>query len=143
MVDMGGMPDAVVADLMKALGQDVLQIASDELMAFDSSGLPAAAFAVLVAEGDMGLVQVEEAMIRDGNTKHIARQVVQYDRFLPGRNADCARPSPGTRSSDLPAEPLRIASSQPGRELAPNQPGQGFDGNQILLLAGDPTGSSH
>jgi len=47
-VALGGMPEAVVADLVKALGQDVLAEAAQELMARHAAGAPLAGFAVQV-----------------------------------------------------------------------------------------------
>jgi len=110
-VDMGRMPDSVVAYLVKSSRQYVLQIATDKLMAFDSGGLPSAAFAVLVAEGHMGLVHVEDAMIRDGNAKDVTSQIVQYHRFSLAVMQTVRDPVPGPCFRIHLLEQIRMASS--------------------------------
>ena len=70
------MPDSIVADLMKPFGQDVLQISTNKLDAFDSACHPPAAFTILVAEGHMCLVHADNPIIGDGNAKYVSSQVV-------------------------------------------------------------------
>ena len=72
MVGIGLMPDSIVAYLMKAFGQDVLQVSTDKLRAFYPGCQPSAAFTVLVAECYMALVHADNPMIGDGNAKYIS-----------------------------------------------------------------------
>jgi hypothetical protein len=61
---------------MKPFGQDVLQISTNKLDAFDSRCYPPAAFTILVAECHMALVHADNPMIGDGNAKYVSSQVV-------------------------------------------------------------------
>src|SRR5271170_6071984 len=61
----GGMPQTEVADLMQALGQDVLKEAAHELLAGDAADSPAVGFAMLVADGDSLIVEADDAGIGD------------------------------------------------------------------------------
>ena len=69
------MPDSIVADLMKPFGQDVLQISTNKLDAFDSTCQPPAALTVLIAECHMALVHADNPMIGDGNAKYVSSAV--------------------------------------------------------------------
>src|SRR3954453_21617925 len=72
-----GMPQAVIADLMKAGRQDVLEEAPDELVAGD--GFPALAVggAVLVAIGHGGVVDGQDAVVGDGDAEGVAGEIVE------------------------------------------------------------------
>ena len=70
------MPDSVVAYLMKAFRQCMLQISTDKLKAFYPGRKPPGAFTVLVAECYMALVHADNPMIGDGNAKYISSEVV-------------------------------------------------------------------
>ncbi len=66
---------AVVADAVKALGQHVHEEAPDELVGGQRHGAVAGvavAAIVLVAEGDAGLVERDQAPVRDGDAVHVA-----------------------------------------------------------------------
>ena len=69
------MPEAVVADLMKALGQDVLAEAAQELMARHAAGAPLAGFAVLVAE--VGIEGLEPA-VGESSAEDITGEIVEH-----------------------------------------------------------------
>ena len=72
---------AVVADAMEALGQDVDQEAADELVGGQRHRLVSARpvdAVVLVSEGDAALVGLDEAVIRDGDAVGVARQIGEY-----------------------------------------------------------------
>lgn len=84
------MPEAEIANFMKALGQDMLQIASHEFMAGEGAGFVALGLSILVAEGDAGLVETDQAAIGDGDAEGIAGKVVEH-RLLslaPGLDMD-------------------------------------------------------
>src|SRR3982074_1977407 len=72
-----GMPQAVIADLMEAGRQDVLEEAPDELVAGD--GFPALAVggAVLVAIGHGGVVDGQDAVVGDGDAEGVAGEIVE------------------------------------------------------------------
>lgn len=72
---------AVMADAVKALGQDVEQDAADELVCGERHDLlpfnPAAAV-VLVAEGDAAVVEADQPAVRDSDSVGVARQVREH-----------------------------------------------------------------
>ena len=70
------MPDPIVAYLMKAFRQYMLQISTNELRAFYPGRKPPAAFAVFVAEYNMSLVHAHDPVIGDGNAEYISSQIV-------------------------------------------------------------------
>ena len=77
----GAGEQAVVADAVKALGQDVEQEAPDELVGAERHDLlpfGTGAAVVLVAEGHPGLVEVEEAAVRDGDAVGVAGEIGQH-----------------------------------------------------------------
>ena len=74
---MGRMPEPVVSDFVKSLGQDVLEITSHELQAGDGAGSKAAFFAVLIFEGDRLIVHGDDSVIGDGDSKDVSGQVVE------------------------------------------------------------------
>ena len=66
---------AIVSDAMEALGQHVDQEATDELVGRQRHRLVAARSLdpiVLVLEGDAGLIDCDQAMIRDGDAVGVA-----------------------------------------------------------------------
>src|SRR5215472_9258235 len=76
----------VVADAVKALGQNVEQEAPDELVGTERhcavARLPVAAV-ILVPEGHAALVESNEATVRDGDAMSVASEVGEYC-FRPG-----------------------------------------------------------
>jgi hypothetical protein len=76
MVNIGLMPDSIVAYLMKAFRQYMLQISANEFRAFYPGSQPLAAFTVFVAECNMSLVHADHPMIGDGNPKYISSKIV-------------------------------------------------------------------
>ena len=84
------MPETEVANFVKALGEDMLQIAAHELVAGEGTGFVAPGLSILVAEGDTGLVESNQAPIGDGDAKGIAGEIIE-DRLLalaPGLDMD-------------------------------------------------------
>jgi hypothetical protein len=71
----------VAADAMESAGEDIEQEAADELVGgkrHDLLPVWIVAASVLVAERDVGLVEVEKAPVRDGDAVTIARQASEY-----------------------------------------------------------------
>ncbi len=73
-----GMPQPIVAHLVKASWQDVLEESAHELMAGQARDAPFVCLAVLVLESDMGLGHPENATVGDGDAVDVSSQVVQY-----------------------------------------------------------------
>src|SRR5215831_2455299 len=72
---------AVVADAVEAVWQDVNEEAADELMGCERHRLVSiAAFdpVVLPAEGDAVVVQCDQAAVGDGDAVGVTRQIGQY-----------------------------------------------------------------
>lgn len=70
---------AVVADAMKALGQDVQQEAANELVDRDGHDLlPIAVPVVLPAETNGVVLDVDEAVVGDGDAVRIAPDIVEH-----------------------------------------------------------------
>jgi hypothetical protein len=61
---------------MKTFGQNVLQISTNKLGAFDSACQPSAAFTILVAQCHMALVHADNPIIGVGNAKYVSSEVV-------------------------------------------------------------------
>ena len=72
---------AVVADAVEAMWQDMEQEAADELVRrerHDALPLGTIAAIVLVAEGDAGLVERNQAPVGDGDPVGIAREIGEH-----------------------------------------------------------------
>ena len=74
-----GVPEAVVPDLVEALGQDVLEEAPEELDAVELHDLPLGATAVSVLEGDGVVVDVEDTPVVDGDAEDVPGEVGEHD----------------------------------------------------------------
>ena len=72
-----GMPQAVIADLVEAGWQDVLEEAPDELVAGDGFLALAVGGAVLVAIGHGLVVDGQDAVVGDGDTEGVAGEIVE------------------------------------------------------------------
>ena len=80
---------AIVANAMKAAGQDMQQEAAHELLGTEGHGLVAGVCLgpiILPAKGDAALVQGNESLIRDRHPMGIAGQISQHRR-RPGKRA--------------------------------------------------------
>ena len=71
----GRTQEAVVSDLGEALGQDMLEEASDELMGWKRAALPLVASAILEAEGDVPIFELLNAIVRDSNTPDVGSEI--------------------------------------------------------------------
>ena len=84
------MPETEVADFVKSFGEDMLQIAPHELLAGEGAGFVAAGLSILVAEGDAGLVESDQATIGDGDAEGIAGEIIEHGllALTPGLDMD-------------------------------------------------------
>ena len=71
------MPQAIVADLVKPLRQDVRQEPTHELHARQATGPPLAGLTILVPERDMGVVHAENPRVGDRDSENVTAQVPQ------------------------------------------------------------------
>src|SRR5262249_48430741 len=72
-----GMPQAVIAYLVEAGRQDVLEEAPDELVAGHGLLALAVGGAVLVAVGHSGVVDGQDAVVGDGDAEDVAGEIVE------------------------------------------------------------------
>jgi hypothetical protein len=128
---LGGVPQAEVADLVQAFGQNVLHEPTDELFTRDPAGAPAVGFALLVAERHGLVVEADNSVIGDGHAEDVAGQVIQ-DRlltFTPGGAVD----NPGLRPRRRGQDQVGTSLLERGPELAAHELGQGLDRDAEVL----------
>ena len=76
--------EAVIADALKAFGQNVQQEAANELVGGERHGLlPVAVAIVFPAKADLALVDVDKAIVRDSDAVSVSRDIGQ-DLFRIG-----------------------------------------------------------
>ena len=138
-VAFGGMPEAGIADLVEAPGQDVLEESADEFGSGDPAGARPAGLAVPVLEGDGVVVDGEDAPIGDGDAEDVSGEVVE-DHGLAGR--------PGGDMDDPGLVPDLVGEIEAGEALqdggaeAPaHRRGEGFGGDQKGAAGGVPDGA--
>ena len=69
--------EAVIPDLDKALGQNMLQETPDELFGGDGTVPSCPGLRVLVAKGDLIVFHSQDAIVTDGHPKDIGSQILQ------------------------------------------------------------------
>src|SRR5258708_40107070 len=90
------MPQAIVAQLVKSLRQDMLEKGAHELLAGEGGGSVAVGGAILVAEGDACLVDADDPSVGDGDAQGIAGEVIEHRLFLaPGGGMEDPWGAPG------------------------------------------------
>lgn len=68
------MPEPRLAHLVQPLRQHVLEETAHELMTAEATPR----FAMLVADGDAGVVERDDTAFGDGDAKHVAREMAQH-----------------------------------------------------------------
>ena len=69
--------EAIIPDLDKASGQDVLQETTDELFGTDGAVPGFSSVRVFVAKGDLIVFHFQDAIVADGHAKDIGGQILQ------------------------------------------------------------------
>src|SRR5215471_7157288 len=134
-----GMPQAVIADLVEAGRQDVLEEAPDELVAGHGLRALAVGGAVLVAIGHRGVVDGQDAVVGDGDAEGVAGEIVERCllSLAPWRDVN----DPG----DLPDMGRQVGGrAEPGEGVAEAGAGQGGERRlweQKGLAGGMPDGA--
>src|SRR6201984_1082953 len=134
-----GMPQAVIADLVEAGWQDVLEEAPDELVAGDGFLALAGGGAVLVAIGHGLVVDGQDAVVGDGDTEGVAGEIVERGllSLAPWRDVN----DPG----DLPRMGWQVGvRAEPGEGIAEAGAGKGGERRlreQKPLAGGMPGGA--
>ena len=78
-----GMPETIIAHLMKAFRQDMKKKATEELNPLEPFNLPLARIMVLVLECNVAFVHGHQPVIGDGDPKNVTGEVLQ-DSVLTG-----------------------------------------------------------
>jgi hypothetical protein len=126
----GGSPEAVIADLVEALGQDVLQEAADELVGRQCHGPALVVPGVGIAEGDLSVVAGEDAVVGDGDSVDVSSEIPQYavDAADAGLAVDDPRAFPDRGGEGC----VRQGLGDVMKEEAPEELGEGPDGDEIV-----------
>src|SRR3954451_14004744 len=133
------MPQAVIADLVKAGRQDVLEEAPDELVAGHGFLALAVGGAVLVAIGHGRVVDRQDAVVGDGDAEGVAGEIVERGplSLAPWRDVN----DPG----DLPDMGRQVGvRAEPGEGIAEAGAGAGGErrfGEEEGLAGGMPGGA--
>ena len=137
-----GMPESVVADLVKSPGEHVLEETAHELVSGERAGAPLLALAVLVAQSHGVLVDGEDASIGNCDAVDVAGEVIEHGGFAL---------SPGLAPGDPIAAPyvggqLRFEVGafffECVVELAAHELGQGAHGHEKRMLGLSPRSPS-
>src|ERR1700751_1513316 len=134
-----GMPQAVIADLVEAGRQDVLEEAPDELVAGHGLLALTVGGAVLVAIGHSGVVDGQDAVVGDGDAEGVAGEIVERGllSLAPWRDVN----DPG----DLPDMGRKVGvRAEPGEGIAEAGAGAGGErrfGEEEGLAGGMPGGA--
>jgi len=121
---------------VECLGQDVLEKASDEFECRQGHGLAGMVFVGGEAKGNLSIMDGDDAVVGDGDSVHVARQVLK----------DFLRPLDGRFAVDDPVgleyvrgeAKFRGLLFEVGDELAAEKPGKGLYGYQETLSRGRP-----
>lgn len=144
-----------VADAVKAVGQCVKKEAANELVGLELHGLCRAALAVILPrEGDMIVVEGDEAAVGDRDPMGIAAEISQDLGGPAERLLGVDDPIDAPRRSDAGGEGRGLGqggeiakevqgsgaegSCQALKESASEQLGEWFDGQEKVRSAGDP-----
>jgi hypothetical protein len=127
---------AVITDLLKPLGQNVLQEATDELLSREGTRFPVTGGPVTVTEGDLTVLTLENPPIGESHPEDIRGQILESG--LTGAN--------GLTVDDPLLPPDRGRNSlgqscflQGGPKLGSKEAGEGLDVNEEGI-AGTPPG---
>jgi hypothetical protein len=134
-VTLAGAEEAVVADFLESFGQDVLQETADEFLSGQSAGFPVAAGAVAVAEGDLTVLEFENAVVGEGDAKDVGGQILEGGLARADRLA-VDDPFLKPDASRRLVKQARLL--QGGAELTPKQTGERLDPDEEGVAGGPP-----
>ena len=147
--------DPVIADALEAAGQDVEEKASNKLTGIQGHGLlQTVSVVVLAGEGDLGVLDANEAMIGNGYAVGVARQVIEDGIGACKRRFGMNDPFPASTVVEKRCKRVgfgqcfdRTMESQLAllegvvqglEEAAAKETGQDPDGQEEAVLAGYP-----
>jgi len=143
--------EAVIADVLEARWQGVLQEAADELLGGDGHHLGFAAVAVIFPlEGDLAVFQDEQAAVGNGDAVSVAAEIFEHvlgstERCLGVDHpfgisqrsqvaGECWWIAEGFQVTEAPEFSGGISLLQGIQEHTAEEPAQHLDGQQVLTL---------
>jgi hypothetical protein len=132
---LGGAEEAEIADLDEAPGQDVLEEAVDELFGREGAEGGLAGRRRAVTESDLVVFEFDQAAIADGDSKDVGSQVLESSAAIADRftvDDPILLPDGGR---DIVGE---VRSLKNVMEFGPEDPGEGFDGEQEVMVGRQP-----
>ena len=88
-----GMPQAVIADLVEAARQHVLEEAAHELMAAQAADSSVAGLAFLVLDGDRFVVEANDPCVGKSDAEDVTGEVLEYGLFTVAPGGDVEDPA--------------------------------------------------
>src|SRR5271170_3036089 len=114
----------------------MLQEAAHELVAAQAGGPPLHRPTIFVADGDAFVVEIDNAVVGDGDTEHVAGEIADHGliAFAPGSTVH----DPGLGPCSFRQDQIRTALCKRGPELTAYKVGQGPDRDQVSVARGMP-----
>src|SRR5262245_16889362 len=130
------MPEAGVSHLVQGLWQDVLQEPAHELVLTETRLAPSPRCTMLVADGDAGVVEADDAAFGDGNTEHIAGEVAQHrlGTITPRRAVN----DPGLRPCRVGQDEIGTGAGEGGFHFGAHENGECLGRNEVIPARGAP-----
>jgi len=72
-----GPEEAIVADLLEAVGQDMLQKAADELRGREGGEFLSFGLAILITKSDLAVLEFEDPVVAEGHAEDIGGEIFQ------------------------------------------------------------------
>jgi len=130
------MPEAGVSHLVQPLRQHVLQEAAHELVTMKTRLAPSPRCTMLVADGDADVVELDDAALGDGNTKHIASEVAQHR--LGTITPRGAVNDPGLRPCRPGQDEIGTGAGEGGFHFGAHENGECLGRNEVVPARGMP-----
>jgi hypothetical protein len=130
-----GAEEAEIADLDESPGQDVLEEAVDELFGGEGAIRVLASNGGAVAKGDLVVFEFYQAAVADGDPEDVGSQVLEGSAAVADRftvDNPILLPDGGR---DIVGE---VGSLESVKEFGPEDPGEGFDGEQEVMVGREP-----
>src|SRR5271169_3043753 len=115
----------------------MLEEAAHELLTAQAGGPPLHRFTIFVADGDAFVVEIDNAVVGDGDAEHVAGEIAEHalTAFAPGGTVH----GPGLGPCSFRHGQVRTALCECGPELTAYKVGQGLNRNQKALASRMPT----
>ncbi len=84
---LGGAEETEIAHLHKALGQDVLEKAVDELFGGEGAELELAGIRRAVAKGDLVVFELDQTAVTDGDPENVRSEILEGSAAIADRFA--------------------------------------------------------